>query len=174
MHLNIDPSKIKGPYQLLAVVLIVIEASLGLWISSSAEGSEERIFAGILIVIVLIVFLIVFLIMFFRSSKKVTTHLPKVNVVFTIPDSSVKLDTDKCTYRIKKIKGKGIKYVKGNAVAVRGKEDAWQITIPQDVSSNEDTIELTLVDESNTTWKIGSFYPHVTIQKATTTRGEKQ
>lgn len=54
--MKIDPSKIKNPYQLLAVFLIVIETLLGYWMYQ-ASFPYERIIVGILITIIFIVFL---------------------------------------------------------------------------------------------------------------------
>lgn len=48
---KIDPTKIKGPYHLLALLLIVVEAILSLWIHS-AESEIERIVSGILMMII--------------------------------------------------------------------------------------------------------------------------
>ena len=48
---NFDPTKILGPYPLLAAFLLVIETLLGFWFFR-AESSFERIVAGLLMVLV--------------------------------------------------------------------------------------------------------------------------
>ena len=73
-------------------------------------------------------------------------------------------NSKKCTYKI--LKNNAEEIASGQVVPVPGGEESWQITIPKDIVSNDDTVELTLVDESNTTLKIKSFYPHVTKQTA--------
>ncbi|MCP4545565.1 MAG: NUDIX domain-containing protein [bacterium] len=55
-----DPSKIGGPYQLLAAFLIVVESFLGYWIFKS-DNSTERIVSGIFMVLIFGMFLFVVL-----------------------------------------------------------------------------------------------------------------
>jgi len=57
--IKVDPTKIKGPYSLLALFLLVVEGLLGYWISL-AQSSLERSIAGVLIAIVLLGFLYAF------------------------------------------------------------------------------------------------------------------
>ena len=159
MPLNIDPTRVKGPFQLLAVFLIVTEAGLGVWITAVAKEPNERIVAGVIMAIILILFL-------FRLPKdsklSTNTHLPKVILDFPISPSVIKLDSEKCKYKINKTNGK---VIKGKANPAFGK-GGWQITIPQDVSSDDDTIELTLVEKSGKVWTTIPFFPHITTQKA--------
>ena len=37
MNINVDPSKIKGPYQLLTVFLIAVESILGYWMIADLD-----------------------------------------------------------------------------------------------------------------------------------------
>lgn len=50
---GIDPTKISGPYSLLAVMLLVAEILFAIWFSK-AEGSMERSLAGFLMVAVFV------------------------------------------------------------------------------------------------------------------------
>lgn len=167
MSLNPDLSKIKISFRLLVIFLIVAEVPLGYWLLVIAKTTLSVI-PGTFILAIVVAFLVIFVITFRNLSKGGTgatspTHLPKVNVVFDIPDaSSVKLDSEKCTFKIYKI---GAKDVSGKASAVEG-PGGWQITITQDISSDNDTIELTLVERSGREWTVGRFHPHITTQKA--------
>ncbi len=157
-------SKIKVSPKSLLIGLIIAEIPLGYWLYV-VSTTQLSIIPGAFIFGVVIAFLVIFQITFRNLSKEgiVPTHLPKVNVVFDIPDaSSVKLDSERCTYKIHKI---GAEDDSGNADAVEG-PGGWEITIPQDVSSDNDTIELRLVERSGRKWMIERFRPHVTTQKA--------
>ena len=158
------PSKSTGP-KILFAFLIVVEIPLGYWLSSDST-SDEKLVPGILFFAVVIAFLIIFTITFKLSkvSHPKAIHLPRVIVTFSPLKLAVNLDSKKCTYKI--LKNNAEEIASGQVVPVPGGEESWQITIPKDIVSNDDTVELTLVDESNTTWKIKSFYPHVTKQTA--------
>jgi len=167
MSLKSDPSKFKISLQSLVIILIIAVIPLGYWLGVIAE-TPRSIIPGAFILAVVIALFVIYPITFHFLSKGgrgaiSPTHLPKVNVVFDIPDaSSVKLDYEKCTYKIYKINAKD---VSGKASAFKG-PGGWQITIPQDISSDNDTIELRLVERSGRKWTIGRFRPHVTTQKA--------
>jgi len=167
MSLNRDPSKIKR-YQSLIIFLIVAEVPLGLWLSIIASEPGERIIAGAFILAVVIAFSLIFGVPYLIKRD---THHPKVIVTFSPLKLAVDLDSKKCKYRILKKNAEEI--ASGNVAPVPGGEESWQIIIPKDVSSDTDTIELTLVDKSNTTWKTKLFYPYVTKQTATA-EDEKQ
>lgn len=55
---HIDPSKIRGPYSLLALFLLVIDGVICFWLSK-AEGMAERIIAGFIMASIFILFLVV-------------------------------------------------------------------------------------------------------------------
>lgn len=71
---TIDPTKITGPYSLLALFLIIVEGLLGAWLYL-AQNSLERIIAGILIASILFGFLYVFSRM--RKSSEITPVSPQ-------------------------------------------------------------------------------------------------
>ena len=160
MNINVDPSKIKGPYQLLTVFLIAVESILGYWMIQSPNN--ERIIPGILVTIIFIAFLITTLKIKQSDSTGKTTHYPKVNVKFPISNLTINLDSERCTYKIRKANGEDESGL-ANPVMEQG---GWQIIIPQDVTSDSDTIELKLIETSGKTWTINPFYPHVTKQIA--------
>jgi hypothetical protein len=68
MFENIDFSRIKSPYGVLALFLVVFEAILLYWLSLSSDPAE-RVIVGILMVIVFLAFLIVFVAIVWISSK---------------------------------------------------------------------------------------------------------
>lgn len=163
MNINVDPSKIKGPYQLLTVFLIAVESILGYWmIRIPDDRSSERIVPGILVTIIFIIFLIITLKIRQTDSNGKTTHYPKVNVKFPISNLTVNLDSERCTYKIRKADGEDESGL-ANPVMEQG---GWQIIIPQNVTSDSDTIELKLIETSGKAWTISPFYPHVTKQIA--------
>jgi hypothetical protein len=56
----IDPSKITGPYALLAVILLVLQVSIGVWFAAANSGTE-RIIAGLVFAALFLGFLYVLL-----------------------------------------------------------------------------------------------------------------
>ncbi len=70
---GINPSKINNLYSLLSVFLIVVEGVIVLWISK-AEGSLERIIAGITGVVLFIIFLILVL----NSKREHEINIPTI------------------------------------------------------------------------------------------------
>ena len=58
-----------GPFQFLAISLIVSETLLGVWMLEEAENSTERIVAGSLSIAVLIAVLVVFCVIYYVKRK---------------------------------------------------------------------------------------------------------
>jgi uncharacterized membrane protein len=59
---QIDPSKIKDPYSLLAAFLLIVESLLGFWFyiaKDSTDGIYERVFIGSIMTLIFIVFMFV-------------------------------------------------------------------------------------------------------------------
>jgi hypothetical protein len=65
-----DPSKIKGPYSLMAALLLALEVVLGYWIHA-AQSSAERITAGILMTLVFTGVMIVIVMLGDRTERGV-------------------------------------------------------------------------------------------------------
>lgn len=74
MTFKFDPTKIKGPYQLLTIFIIAMESVLSLWITLS-DNSEERIAIGAFMTIIAIAFLIV-IVVIKRSDTSKEVILP--------------------------------------------------------------------------------------------------
>jgi hypothetical protein len=77
--MNINPSKISGPYSLLTVFLLVVESFLGYWIFK-ADNSTERMLSGLFMVFIFATFLIVVLKVLKLSTKDEKNQFAKIYV----------------------------------------------------------------------------------------------
>jgi tryptophan-rich sensory protein len=73
---RIDPTKISGPYSLLAVMLLVAEILFALWFYK-AESSTERSIAGLIMAGVFVCLMVVVLKMN-RASDRANANCPRV------------------------------------------------------------------------------------------------
>lgn len=79
-RLNIDITKIRGPYALLALFLVVVEALLGYWFFK-ADSMEERCIVGVIMLLILVAVLLVV--------KGITPTEPKVIAPPKVPEPTV-------------------------------------------------------------------------------------
>lgn len=140
----------------VATVIAVLLASIGIFgdseiVKNFASWGSGAVLAEIVGTTILA----------YKTVMNVKSHLPKVIIDFPISPSEVRLDSDRCTYKIN-IRGK--KPLSGKANPAFGK-GGWEINIPQDVTSEYDTIELTLVERSGKKWTTTPFYPYITKQE---------
>jgi hypothetical protein len=142
----------------VATAVVVLLANIGVF----GEGDTVKNFAswGLAAVLAEIVGATVIA---YKTIMTTKSHLPKVIIDFPISPSDVRLDSEKCTY---KISIRGEEAITGKA-GIAFDKGGWEINIPQDVSSENDTIELRLVEKSGKVWTTIPFYPYVTKQGVT-------